>query len=220
MPTAHSPAPPEGGRSARSRRKIIDAATETFLRKGYAGTSMDEIAASAAVSKQTVYKHFADKETLFVQITRAMSQRADEATQRAVLALGDLDDPRPGLVDLGQRFLTVVVRPQALLLRRLVIAEAERFPEIGRAFWESGFERVIGHLSSGFARLTDRGLLRTPDPVAAAHHFAGLVLWIPMNRAMFCGDASAPGPDEIDRLATAAADAFLAAYGPPPGRTG
>jgi TetR/AcrR family transcriptional regulator, mexJK operon transcriptional repressor len=55
----------EEGRSARKRRAIMEAATTVFLGKGYLGTSMDEIAALAAVSKQTVYKHFADKEGLF-----------------------------------------------------------------------------------------------------------------------------------------------------------
>ncbi len=48
--------------STRKRKAIVGAATTTFLHKGYLGTSMDEIAALAGVSKQTVYKHFADKE--------------------------------------------------------------------------------------------------------------------------------------------------------------
>jgi AcrR family transcriptional regulator len=52
------------GRSARKRSAILEAATTVFLDNGYLGTSMDEIAALARVSKQTVYKHFADKERL------------------------------------------------------------------------------------------------------------------------------------------------------------
>ena len=55
------PDPDDQRRSARKRRAILDAAATTFLSNGYLGTSMDEIAALAHVSKQTVYKHFADK---------------------------------------------------------------------------------------------------------------------------------------------------------------
>ena len=60
-PVTTEPARPER-RSDRKRAAILEAATEAFLQRGYLGTSMDEIAAQAAVSKQTVYKHFADKE--------------------------------------------------------------------------------------------------------------------------------------------------------------
>ena len=69
--TSHNPRNPpshDEGRSARKRRAILEAATTAFLRNGYRGTSMDEIAALAGVSKQTVYKHFADKERLFSEI--------------------------------------------------------------------------------------------------------------------------------------------------------
>src|ERR1700691_1816365 len=55
-------------RTARKRRAILGAATTLFLRDGYQATSMDQIAAAAAVSKQTVYKQFADKQSLFREI--------------------------------------------------------------------------------------------------------------------------------------------------------
>ena len=54
--------------SVRKRRAILAAAATVFLQKGYLGTSMDEVAALASVSKQTVYKHFSDKERLFAEI--------------------------------------------------------------------------------------------------------------------------------------------------------
>ncbi|MFE4723718.1 TetR/AcrR family transcriptional regulator, partial [Streptomyces sp. NPDC056728] len=43
----------EQGRSARKHKAILDAATQAFMAKGYSGTSMDDIAKQAAVSKQT-----------------------------------------------------------------------------------------------------------------------------------------------------------------------
>ena len=65
-------------RSVRKRSAILDAATTLFLRNGYLGTSMDEIAALARVSKQTVYKHFADKESLFAAIVAAAVDAAGD----------------------------------------------------------------------------------------------------------------------------------------------
>src|ERR1700739_3932691 len=64
------------GRSAQKRRAILNAATEVFLQKGYLATNMDEIAALAAVSKQTVYKNFPSKETLSVEIVSSVTDQA------------------------------------------------------------------------------------------------------------------------------------------------
>ena len=69
-----APAAAETGRSARKRQAIMEAATALFLRDGYRNTSMDQVAADAAVSKQTVYKQFADKEQLFRDIVLGIPQ--------------------------------------------------------------------------------------------------------------------------------------------------
>ena len=74
-------------RSARKRRAILDAATSVFLRSGYLGTSMDEIAALAGVSKQTIYKHFADKERLFSEIVTAVCDEIADPNIDEVLRL-------------------------------------------------------------------------------------------------------------------------------------
>ena len=71
-------------RSLRKRRAILEAATEVFLRSGYLGTNMDEIAALSEVSKQTVYKHFASKEALFVEIVTSMTGGAGDAVHNEV----------------------------------------------------------------------------------------------------------------------------------------
>ena len=204
----------EAGRSARKRQAIVDAATTVFLSKGYSGTSMDEIAALAAVSKQTVYKHFANKERLFAEIVRAATDQVDRVIQLVADApiTGDLS---ADLGRLARELLTTLMRPQLIRLRRLLIANADRFPELGLLWYERGFERALASMADMFTRLADQGQLRLADPMAAAHHFAGMLLWIPMNKVMFCGDRHNSSKAELHRYADAAVAAFIAAYGNP-----
>ena len=129
---------PTEPRSERKRRAILEAATETFLRKGYLGTTMDEIAASAAVSKQTVYKHFADKESLFTEIVTGAVDAVSDPHHEDVLGLADTGGVEADLRALAERQLERVMQPRLLALRRLVIGEAGRFPELGRAYYERG----------------------------------------------------------------------------------
>ncbi|MGA5420330.1 TetR/AcrR family transcriptional regulator [Streptomyces lavendulocolor] len=199
-------------RSERKHQAILDAATTVFLNKGYSGTSMDDIARLAAVSKQTVYKHFADKEKLFAEIVMATTDRIDGVIDLVADIPADAEHLEENLTRLARGFLTTLTRPDVLRLRRLVIANAEAFPELGAAWYERGFERVLATLAATFRRLTDRGLLHTEDPLLAAHHFAGLLLWIPVNRAMFHGGPQ-HSEDDLDAYAAGGVRAFLAAHG-------
>src|SRR5215472_9439496 len=81
------------GRSAQKRRAILDAATNVFLEKGYLGASMDEIAALAPVSKQTVYKQFSTKEALFVEIVRSTTNEAGDKVHKEMPDFADGEDP-------------------------------------------------------------------------------------------------------------------------------
>ena len=206
--------PVDDSRSARKRKAIIEAATEVFYRKGYLGTSMDEIAALAAVSKQTVYKHFADKERLFAEIVLRTTDEVDALFAEAALSLHDTADLEKDLSALARRFTMWLMQPDVLRLRRLIIAEASRFPELGRTWYERGFQQVLGTLSATLSHLAERGLLRVDDPMIAANQLMGMILWIPVNRVMFCGDDERFSEDELKRFADAGVRAFLAAHRP------
>jgi TetR/AcrR family transcriptional regulator, mexJK operon transcriptional repressor len=200
-------------RSARKRRAILEAATTLFLRNGYRGTSMDEIAALASVSKQTVYKHFADKERLFAEIVTTTVDEVSEPVHKEVLNLADSGDLEADLRDLARRQLAAVMQPRLLQLRRLVIGEASRFPELGRTFFEHGPGRTLAALASAFERLADRGVLELDDPNDAAAHFNWLIMSSPLNRAMLLGRDEPPEPTELGRVTDAGVRVFLAAYG-------
>ncbi|MFJ2893994.1 TetR/AcrR family transcriptional regulator [Streptomyces sp. NPDC087218] len=201
-------------RSARKHQAILDAGTTVFLDKGYAGTSMDDIAKLAAVSKQTVYKHFADKEKLFSEIILATTDRIDSTIDLVADVPATADDLDENLTRLARGLLTTLTRPEVIRLRRLIIANADAFPALGAAWYERGFERVLVTLAATFRRLTEQGVLRTDEPALAAHHFVGLLLWIPVNQAMFHGSAQHTEAD-LDLYATAGVRTFLAAYRAP-----
>jgi TetR/AcrR family transcriptional repressor of mexJK operon len=205
-------AEPTPTRWSEKHRLIAEAATEIFLRKGYLGTSMDDIASEAGVSKQTVYKHFSDKDQLFAEIVLATTDQVEGLVRLVSTALETTTDLRADLGELARQFLTTLMRPELLRLRRLVITTADQFPEIGRSWYENGFERALATLAMQFRLLSERGHLRADDPLLAAHHFVGLLLWIPINRAMFTGDETSD-ERELDAYAAAATDTFLRAYG-------
>ena len=212
---APTPAEFEGeDRSARKRRAIIEAATTAFLSNGYLGTTMDEIAALARVSKQTVYKHFADKERLFSDIVTAKVDEIADPNTAEVLKLGDTGDLERDLRRFARGQLRAVMDPRLLKLRRLVIGESGRFPQLGRLFYVRGPGRTIDALATTFERLASRGVLELPDPPLAAAHLNWLVMSIPLNQAMLLGEDEPATPTELNRYADAGVRTFLAAHRP------
>jgi len=205
----------ELGRSARKRSAILDAARSLFLQGGYAGTSMDDVAARAAVSKQTVYKHFVDKERLFTAIITGDIEETEQLTQSLVDALPETQDLEHDLRVFARRHVVEVMQPHLVRMRRVLIGEADRFPDLATAWYARGPERAHTTFAGWFTALARRGLLHVPDPQLAAEHFNWLILSIPMNRAMFSGDDEPFDRRELERYADEAVRVFLAAYAVP-----
>lgn len=206
-------------RSIRKRRAIMEAATRLFLDKGYDSTTMDDIATLADVSKPTVYSHFADKEKLFAAIVAATTRDIDAIVRSVSDSPVASRTPHDPLVELGRRLLRALTQPEFIRLRRLVIANAERFPEVARTWYEQGFDRVLAALTQSFKAFAAAKMLRIDDPLAAAQHFVGLLLWIPMNQVMFRTRKKPITEREIENIVDSGVSAFLKGYGPrSPGR--
>jgi TetR/AcrR family transcriptional repressor of mexJK operon len=158
--------------SQAKRQAILDAATAAFLQSGYAA-NVDDIAAAAGVGKQTVYRHFGDKEALFLAALAAA--RAGVAAPQP-FAAPDTADPAKGLTRLGEQILTIALSPTVAALHRLTIAEIGRHPELSRHWADSSTPYVDEELTGYLGRCDAAGVLKVPDPARAARQFAYLLI--------------------------------------------
>jgi TetR/AcrR family transcriptional regulator, mexJK operon transcriptional repressor len=199
------------GRSEQKRHTVLQSAEELFLTRGFDGTSMDEVADHAGVSKQTVYNQFANKASLFVEIVQSMTAQGAKRVQIEMREPETLEEVVTELSGHAERLLTVVMTPKLLQLRRLVIAEADRFPELGRALYNGGPGRAIACLAVSLQRWADRGLLSVSDATVAATQFNWLVMGEPINQAMFRADYALSQAERVRHIEQAVR-VFIAAY--------
>ena len=200
---------PRLDRDAR-REAILDVARDVFLEEGYANASMSTIAARLGGSKGTLYNYFKSKEELFAAyVTRHCLWQGE-----AMFALfSEEEDVRAALTKLGRTYLSIVLSDFSLLNFRLIVAEAQRTPAIGEAFYQTGPQRGSAMLGDYLARANAKGLLKIEDPIRAAHQFIGLCQ-NHLMKARLCNAVGEPTPEEIDREVEPAVEAFLRAFAP------
>ena len=203
---------PMPGRSARKRQTILSAGRELFLSNGYQGTSVDQIAASAEVSKQTVYKHFGDKQELLLTIVNDALDSTVTPFLGRIATLGDTTDLAPDLVDLAADYLRAVLQEPVVQLRRLVVGEANRMPELAQRYYEQAPVRTLAAFADCFARLHDLRLLHVPEPWRAAEHFAFLIVGRCIDQALFCGGPQVLANVDVDDYVRVGVRVFLATY--------
>jgi AcrR family transcriptional regulator len=191
------------------RRQILDGATAVFLEKGFDAASMGEIARAAGVSKGTLYVYFDDKQALF----DAIVQEACHIHAERVFEFDHADrDVAAVLTKLGVAFATVMCRPEQMSAIRTVIAVADRMPELGRKFYETGPARGGEKLAAYLDAQVAAGVLAVDDTVIAAEQFMGAVMATSFRRTLFnCG---APTSEEIAYAVGVAVRTFMAAYEP------
>ena len=193
------------------REAIIQATLQLYLDKGYARTSTDEIAARSAVSKQTIYRHFSDKDDLVRAAILSLIAAAEDQGAESFDALAESDDIGRDLRVFARQHLRDVIQPDIMAMRRRIIAEVDRFPDVAKAWYAAAPSRGHEKLAASLVRLRERGLLRMDDPMLAAEQLNWLILSSPMNRAMFDAE-SVTDRSGHDAWAEAAVDTFLATY--------
>jgi AcrR family transcriptional regulator len=191
------------------RRQIMDGARTVFLSTGFDGASMNDVARAAGVSKGTLYAYFNSKEELFQAIIRGEHAQAAERVCNFPPHCGDV---RRMLTDFGERLLGRMTEPGTLALARVVVAAAEKFPNVGRAFYEAGPLYGATRLAEELRGLEKAGLLRVPDPERAAWQFVDLCQSYVYKRLLF-GVVESVSREDIEASVSAGVDVFLKAYG-------
>src|SRR6202171_900903 len=199
-------------RGARKRAAILEAAQQVFFAQGFVGASMDQGAATAAVSKQTVYKHFSNKVALFREVVTHVVRARDVGITAELLFSGK-GSFEEQLRSFARFFLKGVMQPDVIRLRRLVIGEVGRFPELGEAFYDLGPKRAAEQLALALRESSAQEGFSLQDPDLAAEHLLWLILSIPLNQAMLLGDEHVFTEAALDRYADVGVAAFLRAYG-------
>ncbi len=207
LPLCENPSRREARRQTR-REAILDVAQRSFMEHGYAATTMSGIAAALGGSKGTLWSYFPAKDVLFA----AVLDRATEAFQQQLtLLLNPQDDLETTLRRFARGFLQRVISPEALALYRLVMAEANRFPETGRIFHERATGRTLSTLAAYLAQQMARGLLRDADPQLLAQHLVALCQ-SGCHRMLLIRVIDSAEPEAIEADALGAVATFLRAY--------
>jgi TetR/AcrR family transcriptional repressor of mexJK operon len=178
-----------GGRPSRLQtvelqQTILDVATELFLTRGYGATSIEAVAAAARISKRTFYHRFRDKAALFEAAVRRLIERWLPPFEARLL-----ENAPPDLLlhGLAAQILAIALSPPALALHRVLIAEAQRFPELVQLVNEAGAGKGVERIAALLERERQAGRLRIADSRFAAEQFLNMVLSGPQKRALGFG---------------------------------
>jgi AcrR family transcriptional regulator len=178
-----------GGRPSRLQtvelqQTILDVATALFLTRGYGATSIEAVAAAARISKRTFYHRFHDKAALFEAVVRRLIDHWLPPFEARIL-----EDAPPDLLlhGLAVQILAVAISPPALALHRVLIAEAQRFPELVQLVNEAGAGKGVERIAALLDREAQAGRLRIADSRFAAEQFLNMVLSGPQKRALGFG---------------------------------
>lgn len=166
-------------RTEKKRAQIRAAAKQLFLRHGFQATSTDAIAAAASTSKETLYRYYAKKEDLFVDVLRSLTierffwvQLMERSTEPK-----NTQELRVLLRTTAQQIIETMMQPEYLAILRLIMAELPRFPELGTLFRqtvpEQGFNYFLTLLRAG----QRNGVVQAHiDPPTVARMFLGTLL--------------------------------------------
>ena len=202
-------APRRGGRPSRQetvalQETILDVASDLFLTHGFGATSVEAVAAGARISKRTFYHRFRDKADLFEAVVRRLIERWLPPFEARLLETGPLDTL---LQRLAHQILAAALSPPALALHRILVAEAQRFPELMRLVNEAGAGKGVERIAALLDRETRAGRLALDDSRFAAEQFLTMVLSVPQKRALGFGTPLSPG--ELDRWTQRTVALFL-----------
>jgi AcrR family transcriptional regulator len=200
--------PAEGADDSAKRRQIVEGARAIFLANGFDAASMMDIAKAAGVSKGTLYVYFKNKEELFAEIVKLECVNHAEGTFRLDPADHDVEKV---LTRIGTDYLNFLCTLEKAATLRIVIAIADRKPEIGKVFYETGPAQGIDKLRAYLKAQVDAGAVAIDDCELAAAQFLGLCQATLFKPVLF-NFAPTPSQARIRKVVDSAVRVFAAAY--------
>lgn len=189
------------------REDIVEAALHEFKLNGYRATSMDRIAATAQVSKRTVYNHFESKELLFQSITQELCDRATQVS----------DHPYDPNSSLTTQLETIAVQEMALLTSedfldtlRMITSESLSAPELTRENFDNFQESSIG-VVKWIRKAAEDGRLSVTDPISAGKQYLALIEAFALWPQLY-GLKPTPTKKQQKKIIDSAVDMFMNTY--------
>ncbi|MRU15837.1 TetR/AcrR family transcriptional regulator [Roseovarius sp. A21] len=196
-------------KKGRKFEQVLNGAREVFMRDGFEGASVDDIAKVAGVSKATLYSYFPDKRLLFSEVAKAECNRqADGATAEI-----DIDAPvEVNLAAAARHLVGFFLSDFGSQVFRICVSEAHRFPDLGKRFYASGPALVRERMIPVLKSYADKGELEIEDYELAVNQFAELCKSDLFVRKL-CGLQSDFSQEDVDRVIEGAVEMFVARYG-------
>jgi AcrR family transcriptional regulator len=187
---------PAGKASETLDRHILATATRLFIENGYAGTSIEQIAAAAGAGKQTIYRRYASKEDLF---KAAITDLGEMLLGSAAIAEASSADPLTSLREACRAWLDIVTMPEAIATYRILIADGHRFPALAEYAMDSVGEPFHGIILRLIRSAREAGQIRRDcDDELTTRALSGLLTGWTQKRALLGRIGLA---DEVERAA-------------------
>jgi TetR/AcrR family transcriptional repressor of mexJK operon len=190
---------PTKEQAGRITEHIIDVATRLFLESSFEAVSVDLIAATARISKQTFYARFASKETLFAAVIR---KGVNDLLMPAVAESGRDGSLEATLVRIGVELSKRALAPAAIALDRLVASEAHQFPLLALAYHENNIH-ARGLIANVFSNAMRDGQIRSTDAGFLAEQFLYAVVDGPVRTMVNSGKITKSEKDLRERITSA-----------------
>ena len=189
------------------KEKVLDVATDYFLKYGYEGASINAMARSSGISKESIYCYFIGKKQLFeavigrelVEYRRSLD--ALDATLRTM-------ELRDALIRVAETTLALITTDRTLALRRLIFEETARSARVGQQYYKIGPAQLYGVVEKV---LDTHAHVSEFDVPALSRHFVALMSWrITLERE--CAVRQQPTAAEIAKRAREIVGDFMKAF--------
>lgn len=205
MPSMTTGVRRRGRPAGRQGDELLAVARQVFLDLGFTAATMQEVATRAGISKASLYREHPSKDDLFAAVVADWAARGRGAMRPYLDRLVGSENLHEALVEFATTLQAAVLSPDVIRMRRLVAAEADRFPDTAAQYLADSWTSNIAALGDTIAELADRDRVHAPDPWLAAHQFTWIAVGAALNAQTIGGTATTTSHDDLARFAAAAA---------------